>query len=233
MKNREKILGMISLTAGILFLAVMIFNSVMAVKGLAEEYQKVINYNGTEEVILSLSYDDGFYGSVGFGMTPEVGRQSVMTEVSLFARNSLKAIDRRIISCGITYTLFAVSLMGYGLYVAGKDDPKKQVLKTAVIVLIMFAVFMVTVITAHMILKVSFYAPDGFSLLLLETSLLSVIGGMCAVGLAIRNVRFHLMTAIIAVPLVFILFLFSTQFEFRLNVPDRIYPAEYPYDKHG
>jgi len=90
MKNREKILGMISLTAGILFLAVMIFNSVMAVKGLSEEYQKVINYNGTEEVILSLSYDDGFYGSVGFGMTPEVGRQSVMTEVSLFARNSQK-----------------------------------------------------------------------------------------------------------------------------------------------
>ena len=87
MKNREKILGMISLTAGILFLAVMIFNSVMAVKGLSEEYQKVINYNGTEEVILSLSYDDGFYGSVGFGMTPEVGRQSLMTEVSLFARN--------------------------------------------------------------------------------------------------------------------------------------------------
>jgi len=123
--------------------------------------------------------------------------------------------------------------MGYGLYVAGKDDPKKQVLKTAVIVLIMFAVFMVTVIIAHNVLKVSFYPPDGFSLLLLETSLLSVIGGMCAVGLAIRNVRFHFATAIIAVPLVFILFLFSTQFEFRLNVPDRIYPAEYPYDKHG
>ncbi|MBR2826928.1 MAG: hypothetical protein IKE78_05440 [Erysipelotrichaceae bacterium] len=233
MKNREKILGMISLTAGILFLAVMIFNSVVAVRGLSEEYQKVINYNGTDEVILTLSYDDGFYGSVGFGMTPEVGRQSVMTEISLFARNSLKAIDRRIISCGITYTLFAVALMGYGLYVAGKDDPKKQVLKTTAIVIIMFTVFMITVIIAHNVLKVAFYPPDGFSLLLLETSLLSVIGGMCAVGLAIRNVRFHLVTAIIAVPLVFVLFLFSTQFEFRLNVPDRIYPAEYPYDQHG
>ena len=231
MKDKKKVIGIMLMIAGMAFLAFMSFNTFKAINSLAADYHNVMAGDYTADTDLYIVYDDGFYGSIGFGANLNPTSSSFEAKRSAFIENALKGADSRIVSCGILYTMIAVSAMAYYMHVSAENDMHKYVLYTVVAVLGGFVAYMAVCIITHVVRKTPFYPPLGYDGLLLFASLMAVIAGMCAVGMLLRAVRYKLLIALIVIPVIFGLFIFSSQFECRLNMPDKIESFEYLRDK--
>lgn len=176
-----------------------------------------------------LSYDDTMYVVILYG-EEILAEDPQQQRLAAFERSSLQKIDDRICSGGIIYSVYIACTLVYYLYTISNNNTKYYVKATSVAVLAVYLIYIVFIAVLHAVYHIPFYLPSGSTLFTLAVSLLSVIGGNCAAGILLRKVRFKKFTAIILLPAVFVLSLFSTAFEYGLSEPAQLESFDYIAD---
>lgn len=215
MKNekRNRILPWLSLFMGIVLFVTVLYFTFDATKRMAEDYHLLKEADLSTDTNGTIFYDDHLYGVIGFGIeisTKESGKEERRND---FLQSSIYQIDRRILSCLLLYTMMTAAVMSFFL-----NERRKQG-STAVSVLViwvMYLLYLGFVLLFHAIGKTPFYFPQGKDLVILLIGLLSIMAGESALLLLLEKIPYKKITAIIIVPVVFLLFLFGLLFEHGL-----------------
>ena len=215
-ENKKRIVGGLFLAAGILLFAAILLMSFLAAKSLQADYLALKNHDVSEDAVLTIGYDDRIYASIGAGIEIDSRDSRPGDRLSEFIASSLRSIDNRILSCGILYTMMTAAVLAYPLCRRFGQNKKRHVLSAALSVFILYAVFFAAVAVTHAAFRVPFRFPAGKELLLTAVSLLAVAGGSCFLAWLLRTVRRQILVSVVAVPVVFGLFLFGATSEGRL-----------------
>ncbi len=226
----DSIFAKLSFLAGVLCFCLVLFSAVPADRNLKEDWQRMKNADLSERFTESVSYDDGLYAVIGFGidLTPDMpDRREIL---SSWMDSSLRRINDRILSAGCVYTLAVGTLIAYGLYYRFGKKADRHVLSVVLSLAGVYLLYVLMMVLFHAVNGVPFLLPGAGRIVFIVTGVLSVIGGSCAVGSILRNLRFRKTAAVLAVPLVPVLFLFGMVREYGLyneaKLPSFDYLAE-------
>ena len=218
-KDLFKVLTLFAFTAFLIVLAVFSFQAICLLK---ENYEILRNGDLSKGFSGSIFYDDRLYASIGFGLEIVANEPDAAERLSSFFSSSFLSIDRRILSCGLVYTMFGTSLLLYDLFSDADEDRKRQILKTVAAVFGTYIFYVVMIRVMHMACRIPFYLPGPGSLFSIFAGLVSITGGCCAMGILLRKLPFKKIPAILMVLLVILLFLFSAGIESRFLMPEKI-----------
>lgn len=225
MNDKDKsILSRILLIADIAALVAVSLFTVSAVKIMGEKCHELREADISKDHSGIIYYDDHLYAMLGFGIeidARETGNEERMDE---FITSSLRSIDERVYGTFAIYTMVIAAALALFLYETFRNKHILSiVLSTMLIYLLLFGVFALS----SLIHEIPVYLPRGEACIGLIVSILSVVGGCCALGLLIRKIRFKKITALLAIPLVIALFIFGTIFEAQLYCPKQIESFDY------
>ena len=220
----------VSLAAAVLILLFVFFISFNAVRGLASSMEKNRLADPSAGFDATLSYDDTMYVVILYGEEILAEDPQPQQRLAAFERSSLQKIDDRIYSGGIIYSVYIACTLVYYIYTISNNNARYYVKSSAIAVLAVYLIYIAFIAFLHAVYHVPFYLPSGSTLFTLAVSLLSVIGGNYAAGILLRKVRFKKLTAIILLPAVFVLSLFSTAFEYGLSEPAQLESFDYIAD---
>lgn len=219
-KGNGKIFARILSAAGVILFAVVTILPLLAVSELNTEYLALKGTELSEGARAVLAYEDHLHASIGSAV--EIGRGDAGVELREFTANALRAIDQRILSCGILYAMMVVTVFAYPLWRRFGHDGRKHVLSAAAAVLIAYAVYAGSILLTHAALRLPFFFPEAYGWLFAAVGLLAVIGGSCFLAWLLRTVGCRKILAAAAIPLVFLLFLFGASFEGQLYAPPTV-----------
>ena len=228
--KKKDLFRYVTLVAFLAFLAVLTVFSIPAVRKLAECYQEIKNGDLVKGFIGNIYYDDGLYVALGSGIEIVANEPNAGQRLKDFLNASLLSIDKSILACGLFYTMIAVSFLLYNLFSNKEESRKKQILKTAITTVLVFAFYLGMILIAHFIFHVPFCVPGVKELLAIITGLMSIIAGSCAAGLLIKAVPFKRIISVILIPVIILLFILSAGFEARLFMPSKIDSFDYVYE---
>ena len=220
--KKKDLFRIITIVAFIAFLVALNVCSYQAVRQLSECYEFLKNGDIAKGFSGTIYYDDHLYASIGMGLEVlpnEPGAQQRLVE---FLHTSFLSIDRRILSCGLVYIMFGISLLLYDLFSEKGENRRKQIFKTIALVFGTYAFFIGMINVPCALFHLPFYFPGFNDLFSIFTGLVCIVAGCCAFGILLRIFRFKKILAIVMVPIVLLLFLFSTSFEGQLYSPDKI-----------
>ena len=218
-KKQDRLFAGLSLCAGIAVFAVIIFFSFPAVRKLAEGYTSIKNADLSQEYTGTIYYDDGYYGVIGFGIANDPGDPAREAVAEEFLVTSLRAIDERITACGLTYMMIIVTILAYFLYAKNRDNGKRHLLDILLSCVLVFGLYLFSMILMCVLRGVPFSLPGGHGLLSAFTGFVSVCAGSCVLAVLLRIVRFKKIVSLLAVPSVIALFMFSFVMEAGLYSP--------------
>lgn len=230
MEKKDRLIAKLSLVLALLFFIGILAVSFIAVKEMAADYFVLKNADLSQGLSAGILYNDRLYGQIMHGIILDPGDPGNAAAMESFLKTALGAIDRRIIVCGILYTMLTMAVMAYYLYHTDKDNGVKHVIRIALTAVVLFTVFMTVILISHLAMHMPFYFNDAYGMLIIITALAAIIAGNCALAVLLRKVPFKKTAAIISIPVVFALFIFSAQFETRLVLPDKVDSFEYLND---
>ena len=216
MKSYRKIFGAILLTIAVLSFAGILFRTHGAVKDLSVSYHVMTEADLSGDYSGALIYDDHLYAMIGKGVEIDGTVTDRGRMMNAFLDDALRAIEARILSAGVIYAMMICAVAAYPIY--GRYGGKRGIhvcavcLSTAMCCLVYFAAVLILFRTYG----VPFYFPTIPTLLRLAAGLLCVVGGSCVLALLISVVRFKAAVSVIAVPIVFVLFMAGLFFEIQL-----------------
>ena len=210
------------------FLAVLSL-SFSATRQLAASYEKLKGMDLNTDFSEAIFYDDRLYAVIGHGIIMDETVRDRETFFSSFLNDSLRSIDARILSAGVIYVMMISAFFAYPLLHRYPNDRKKQISAAIVTADLLYLVYYAFVAGVRLICKVPFYFPKE-NLAILIAGVLSLIGGLCALILLIRKIRFQKAAAILAIPLLLGLFLLSFLCEAGLFSAKTIESFEYIAD---
>ena len=216
MKKGQKVLGAILLTAAVLGLAGILFLTFGAVKDLSVSYHAMQEADLTEEYTGTLIYDDHLYAMIGNGIEIDETVTDRAGMMGAFLEDALRTIDMRILSAGIIYAMMISAVAAYPLMCRYGEKRGAHVGAACCSVVVCYFIYLASVLILCRAFGVPFRLPALSGLLRLAAGLLCTMGGSCALAVLISSVRFGAVAAVLAVPLVFALFLFSMLFEAQL-----------------
>ena len=232
MKQKKSYLPFFSLL--MIALAVVVFGYVLyrtytAIRTLGAAYQQIANADLNNGLKAVLNYDDGINASLGFGAeilstdaNKEVLRQGFLSE------NLLK-IDRFILSSGLVYLMMVHALLAFPLYLRFSDSRKGHALSVILSAFVLFGIYAGVVYVGHSISRMPFDLSSVFSSLL---GVCCIAAGGCALGLLLAALPNQVIPAIVAVPLIYALFLFGSVIEAKLYCPETVDSFDYVYQLH-
>ena len=200
------------------FLAVLFF-SFSAVKTLGENYAEMKQADLSQVYRGTISYDDGLYAVVGYGIETDPADPASPQILADYLEESLSAIDGRILSAGIVYTMIISSLAAFYHYQKHRDNHSRRIRSILLGSVLVYVLYIAAIVLMHAMNRIPLRLPEPGSLPVLGVSLLSVLGGLCALDVLIRIIPLKKITSLLVLPLVFVLFLFSAAFEGQLYVP--------------
>ena len=176
--------------------------SVGASRGLAETYHLFAEADLSQDFSGELVYDDhlglqSHYGASFIG--GEEGNDEIRAE---YVEDSLRSIDRMVVFVCTFYALFINLLLAYPLWWRFGERKGRHMAAIAVAVAGVFAVILASILVTHAVCGVPFFFPIGVPLATLAVGLLCGIGGLCAVGLLLRVIRWKRAAAVLVIPLV-------------------------------
>ena len=228
--KKKDLFRIITIVAFFAFLVALTVYSYVAVRQLLECYEFLMNGDIAKGFSGNIYYDDHIYASIGMGLEILPNEPGAKQRLAEFLYTSLLSIDRRILSCGLIYTMFGTSLLLYNLFSDKEESRRKQILKTIGMVFGTYVLFIGMINVLCALFHVPFYFPGFKDLLSIFTGLLCIVAGCCAFGILLRAFRFKKILAIVMVPVALLLFLFSTSFEGQLYSPARIDSFDYVYE---
>lgn len=226
-------LGLLMLIAAAVMLVVVSACQVKGVINMAEGYRELMDCSLDEDTVGTIYFDDGIYSSIGFGieiLAEETGKQERRAE---FVRSSLEGVYRNICAVDVMYAMIAVTLAALFIYEHAGKTGAGHCAAVAAAALSAYALLVLAAAAASKALGLPLYAPSGASLTTLAVSLLSMIGGCCAEGLLLRKLQKRDIAAVMAVPLAFMLFIFSASYEGQLYQPAEIESFDYVWEIEG
>ena len=215
-------------------LTVVVFGYVLyctftAVRTLGAAYQQIASADLNNGLKAVLNYDDGMNASLGFGAeilatdaNKEILRQGFLSE-------SLLKIDRFLLSSGLVYLMMVHALLAFPLYLRFSDSRKEHVLSVILSAFVLFGIYVGVVSVGHSISRMPFDLSSVLSSLL---GVCCIAAGGCAVGLLLAVLPVKFIPAIVAVPLVYALFLFGSVTEAKLYSPKTVDSFDYVYQLH-
>lgn len=215
-------------------LAVVVFGYVLyrtftAVRTLGAAYQQIANADLNNGLKAVLNYDDGINASLGFGAeilstdaNKEVLRQGFLSE-------SLTKIDRFMLSSGLVYLMMVHALLAFPLYLRFSDSRKGHSLSVILSAFVLFGIYVGVVYVGHSISHMPF---DLSSVLSVLFGVCCIAAGGCAVGLLLAVMPNQVIPAIVAIPLIYALFLFGSVIEAKLYSPETVDSFDYVYQQH-
>lgn len=226
----NSVFAKLSFLAGVLCFCLVLYSAYRADRSLGEDCQRMKNADLSERFTDTVSYDDGLYAVIGFGvdLTPDMTEREQI--LSSWLNSSLAKINGRILSAGCVYTLGIGVLIAYGLYDFFGKKTHQHVFSIVVSLAGVYLLYVLSIVLFHTFSKVPFILPEAASIAFIAVGILSIIGGYCAVGLILRKIRFRKTAAVLMVPLVAALFLFGMVREYGLyndaKLPSFDYLAE-------
>ncbi len=218
MTKRTDLLSKILFFIAAAALAAVLFMTVNPVKEMSDRYRKIASDDLSDGFNGTIWYDDHLYAVLGHGseiMAEDPDRQA---QFDRFLTSSLHSIDERVYGASVLYTMMISALTLLEI----REGERNRILKTVLFVCAIYALILIAFIISCLFFKVPVYPPSLPSLTCLAIGLLSVIGGDCAVLLLLEKIRYKKVAAILIVPLIFILFLFTTSLETMLYSPAHV-----------
>ena len=219
--------GILSLIAGIAVYAVIIVLTVLAIRNVAVNYRSLETMDLSKDATGSIVYFDHLYGALAHGIMIDHNDINKNVQLTEFLQSSMQSIDKRILSCGILYIMMTVVVLSYWLYCKFGHSRKTHTLSIIASVAVLYAFYVCIVVITHKIHNVPFYFLSASDTVILIASILSVVGGSCFLAWILRSVRFKRTTAVIAIPVVFMLFIIGTSFEGQLCSPATVDSFDY------
>ncbi len=221
MEKKKSILPVLSLLSGLVLLAVILWLFFSATGKLGQVYHAMWQA-GTEghDINGTLVYNDHLYAQMGMG-TEIILQQSPdwNGELSAFMENALGQIEHRSFTAGILYTMMITTVMALFLH----EHRISKIASVLGVYLIYGAVFTVSLL----INKIPVFFPLS-SIVLIAVCLLVVMGGLAFLDILLRS-RYKNIIALIAIPAVFVLFIFGTALEGQFYAPQQIESFDYVY----
>ena len=199
--------------AAFIVLVIILIASLKAVKNLAAGYTALRNADLSKTVTGTLMYDDGFYGQILHGIETDPADPAAAETMNNFLSSSMRAIDTRIFSAGLIYTMVISVLSSFLIYLRCRENTIKHLFCTAASVFIPYIVFILAVFAFHAMQGVPFCFPDSHGFFLILTGLLSLTAGGSFLAVFYRKIPWKKTAAILALPLAFGLFLLNMNME--------------------
>ncbi len=216
------------LCLGGIAMIVVLLMTFVAIQRFGTQYAAIRDNDLSQDAAMTMIYDDHLYAQIAYGIEIVSGYKNMAIERDDFLDNSLRGVDRRIISCGTLYTMMIVTVLSYFLYRTYKNDARKHVLSVVLVIIEVFAVYVLVAWLAYLLSGMPFHFEG--SLLRFGISLLSIIGGSCALAVLYRFFPFRKILAFAAIPLVFVLFIFGFILEHGLYCDPVIDSFDYVAD---
>ena len=205
--------GMLSLMCTILLLSSVLILSLRGIRNMSREYQALLHMDLSSGSRGSIGYEDGLFGSIESGIEIDPSDSEKGERLRDFTESSLRAIDKRILTCILIYTMLISAAASYWLYVRYGRDRLKHVLSIFIAVMLLYAVLLAAILMAGAASGMPFYFPGAGEIPLLIVSIPAVLGGSCFLGWLLRMIRFKRIAALMALPAVLLHFMQGTVFE--------------------
>ena len=232
-KRKKGLPGLLMLTAAAaVILAVSVFQ-VKGIRNMAQGYHDLMDSSLAEDTMGYIAYDDGIYSSIGFGieiLAEETGKAERRED---FARTSLTEVYRNIRAVDVLYVIAASALAALFICDRFCSSAAKHCTAIAAAAVSTYALLALVRAAASAVFRVPAPLPSGTDIASLAVCILSVIGGGCAEGLMLRRLKHRNIAAVIAVPLVLVLFILSASFGGQLYQPSEIPSFDYVWDIEG
>ncbi len=206
-----------------------LYRTYEAVRSLGVAYQQIVNADLSNGIKAVLNYDDGINASLGFGA--EILSTDANKEILLqsFLSESLLKIDRFILSSGLVYLMMVHALLAFPLFLRFGDLRKGHALSVVLSAFVLFGIYVGVVYAGHGISHMPF---TMFSVLSALLGVCCIAAGGCTLGFLLAVLPVKVIPAIVAVPLIYALFLFGSLIEAKLYSPEKVDSFEYVYQLH-
>lgn len=233
MKEKKKNLyGILSLTAGLLLFFGILVITIFSLKTTGDCYTNLKNADLSQETESSLYYNDHLFASIGFGINILPNEAGNEARLSSFLSSSIREIDIRILNCCLLYSMMISVVLQYFLYSRYQSNRKKYFFAVCIAGIAPFAFFAAAVFCTQRAFGMPVVFPGSRERFLIAIGLLSVTAGNFVVGSVISAVRCKKLTAVLAVPVVFCLFIAGMNFEMHLYADSTVDSFAYFYDAH-
>lgn len=230
--EKKKLSAKIALIIPLLALAAVLALTFIAVFSMAGQYKALVAANLSQGLTGTIGYNDHLYAMMLHGIEIVPGDPQTAEQLSSFIANALQQIDTVIVSACAIYTLAVSVLLAYYLCLRCGEKPLLHNLAIIFSTTLIYAILIAAVVIGCLIGGVPFSWPQTGYLPFIIAGLLSVIGGCCVLGWLLRKIKYKMILAIIAVPAIFITFLFSFVFEAGLYCPRTVESFRYFYEQH-
>ncbi len=226
----------VSVWLGLLALAILVTAAVKncsAVKRLSGDYLALTETEFQAGDSAVLMYDDGLYAQMVRGIDLDETVADMRSTVDSFAREALPDLADRAYAAGVLYVMAACAAGALLICEQSRENSLKQVLLTVSAAAGSYLLFAAILKGAAAVYRVPFPLPSREASKMLVPSLLSVMGGSCALGLMLRKIKYKKTAAVLAIPLVFVLFLVGTGIEAGLYSPKTVSSFSYVVELVG
>lgn len=215
---------MIGITfAGLLVVSILSFQ---ATKEMAEGYLRIRNADLSEGLSDSFFYDDKLYSMLGYGIQIDAQDPNKETGRDEFLESSLRKIDERILASDVLYGMLLETALAYPL-----SQRKKKILWVFLSVITIYLLLCGMNVLFSQINGIPFSFPTLNVFIGIAVSLFSVIAGTSILLWILEKIRFRKTAALLAIPLVYVLFLTSLLFEVKLYAPKYVESFDYLSEK--
>lgn len=232
-EQKRNWIGNLSLILGLLVLCGILIITVVSMKTTGQCYTSLKDADLTQGIESTLYYYDHMLAQIGFGISiipNEIGNEA---RLSSFLSSSIRAIDMRIIVCGLVYSMMVSVVLQYFLYSRYHNKRKKYSLGIVITSIASFAAFLITVLVSKRVFGIPYIFPNGHEWLFIIVGLLSVIAGNCALSAILSVVRHKKLAAVLAVPVVLCLFIVSMNLETHIYMSPTVESFDYLYETHA
>ena len=207
--KKNTIFTAVLMILAVVSLGVVLMFSCRSMERLGDDYHALKNADLSKDTSGTIFYDDGLYLMTGYGIEILSSEENGAERLETFLEDSMRDLDGWVASTGITYTMIISSLTALWIYERCKEDRKKMMLHCFFSVLVIYFIFISAIVIMHKAFDVPFYVADMNGLLKLAEGILAVVAGLCTVVMIIGRIRFRKTAALLAIPLVIVLFMLS------------------------
>ena len=232
-KAKNSWVSLLLLAIGLLFAGLVITRTIQATRQLSDTYLWLSHANPSQDLRATVYYNDDLYAVLGFGIETNAEDPAAAEQISSFLISSMQLIDERILSASVIYTMLLTALTALFLYECSGRNALRHTAAVICFSLIVCILLMAIPPFISASQGIPFYFPKGEALFVLLVSILAMIGGNCALALLLRKIRFKKIAAVAAIPVVYVLFLFSSTLEIGIFSPSQVSSFDYVYETVG
>ena len=216
MNKTNRILAIILLAVGIVAFVTILGASFLANRALCSDYKKMKQADLSQAYSGTLVYNDRLYAMVGYGISIDPADSQKEEQLSEFLSSRMYMADQRAFAAGCIYVMIISAILAFPLYEKFRRHRGRHILAVCFLGIGLYILYIVALAVFRLAFHVPLYLSHGRDILAVLTGALSVLGGSCALAMLLRGFRFKKIAAIVAIPLVYILFLFSSICEGQL-----------------